>query len=412
MIMEQFFTDRKTIQRLMNGPIGPFIGLFARQLSEQGFSRRSGRAQIRVVGNFSQWLTMNSVTAQEISSEHVEAYVQERCSKQCLDSSDCRALMRILNLLRQEGATTVQSRVINLRSAERLLKRFGAYLDEERALASASITSYKGVVTAFLAHRFADTECDLSTLSAADVIAFVHHEAERLSRKGAKNVTTGLRSFLRFARYQGLINIDLEAAVPTVANWAMATIPKSLCIERVKRVLSHCDRQTATGRRDYAILLILTRLGLRAGEVIHLALEDIDWYAGCITVTGKGHCSQLPLPTDVGEAIADYLQHGRPRSSSRAVFLRNCAPATGFDGPDAVSAIVRRALAGAGIDAPRKGAHQFRHTLATEMLRQGASLAEIGELLRHRSVQATTIYAKVDLISLRSLAMVWPGGAL
>ncbi|MEW6737823.1 MAG: site-specific integrase [Acidobacteriota bacterium] len=178
-------------------------------------------------------------------------------------------------------------------------------------------------------------------------------------------------------------------------------------------VLDSCDQQTAIGHRDYAILLLLARLGLRAGEVSSLSLNDIDWQAGIITVHGKGnHLAQLPLPKDVGEAIVAYLQNGRPQTTSRALFIRGRAPIRGFKNQTSVSSVVEYALNRAGIDSPHKGAHIFRHTLATQMLRQGASLPEIGDLLRHRSIEVTTIYAKVDLVSLRKLALPWPGGAL
>ena len=189
--------------------------------------------------------------------------------------------------------------------------------------------------------------------------------------------------------------------MPAVANWKLSTIPRALPPDQVELVLASINRKTAMGRRDYAILLILARLGLRAGEIRSLKLEDLDWQEGLITVCGKaGRYSQLPLPVDVGAAIADYLRNGRPAASSRCVFLRAKAPTGGFQGQCGIGSIVRHALARAGIDAARTGAHQFRHALACQMLRQGASLSEIGELLRHRSPQTTAIYAKVDLASL------------
>jgi site-specific recombinase XerD len=196
-----------------------------------------------------------------------------------------------------------------------------------------------------------------------------------------------------------------------VANWKQSSLPRALPPEQVEQVLASIDRKTAIGRRDYAILLILARLGLRAGEIKALTLEDLDWREGLITVRGKaGRLSQIPLPRDVGAAIADYLQHGRPTASSRCVFIRARAPLEGFQGQSGVGSMVRHALQRAGIDAVRTGAHQFRHALACQMLKQGASLSEIGELLRHRSPQTTAIYAKVDLDSLASLALSWPGG--
>src|SRR5437867_1313547 len=226
-------------------------------------------------------------------------------------------------------------------------------------------------------------------------------------------VTTPVECLLEmFARYRGDITLDLAACVPTVASWSFSTLPKSLPAVHVEQVLASCNRQTAVGQRDYAILMLLARLGLRAGEIVRLSLEDIDWENGYITVQGKtGRSSQLPLPADVGQAIADYLKDARPRvSSNRSVFLRSQAPIRSLTNLSTVSTVVRRALARAGIDSPRKGAHQFRHTLATEMLKQGASLREIGELLRHQNPNTTTIYAKVDLVALRTLALPWPGG--
>jgi len=198
-----------------------------------------------------------------------------------------------------------------------------------------------------------------------------------------------------------------------VAGWSLSDIPKLLEPAQIQQVLDHCNLQTAIGFRDRAILLLLARLGLRAGEVAFLKIEDIDWEAGQITVHGKGGSSdQLPLPADLGKAIATYLQKGRPICSSRYVFVRARAPRRGFAGASAIDSVVRCALARAGIDSQRKGAHLFRHGLATQMLRQGGSLSEIGSILRHRDPNTTAIYAKVDLPALRELARPWTGGEL
>jgi integrase len=199
--------------------------------------------------------------------------------------------------------------------------------------------------------------------------------------------------------------------VPTVPNWSKATLPKFLPPGAVQRVLTGCDRRTSIGRRDYAILLLLSRLGLRGGEVVALNLEDIDWECGQITIHGKGgRSAEMPLPADVGEAIAAYLRYDRRRSCSRRVFIRAMAPLTGFASSVAICFIVKKALERAGVQSPRKGAHLFRHTLACDLLRQGCSLDEIGEVLRHKSPETTAIYAKVDVTALHSLALPWPGG--
>lgn len=225
-------------------------------------------------------------------------------------------------------------------------------------------------------------------------------------------MVTVLRSFFRFLYQRGHITSDLASAVPSVANWRLSQIPKSLRPDQVERLLASCDRQTPIGRRDYAILLLLARLGLRAGEVVALTLEDLDWETGVFTVHGKGNRrEQLPLPEDVGEALVDYLRHSRPPCSSRRVFIRQRAPRQGFSSSAAIDDVVRRALARAGLNPPFKGAHLLRHSLATRMLGSGASLAEIGDILRHCCPETTQIYAKVDLSALRALAPPWPGGA-
>jgi site-specific recombinase XerD len=289
---------------------------------------------------------------------------------------------------------------------------FRFYLQQERALASTTQSYYLTFVSEFLRERFGAGPVDLSCLRAADVTGFVQRRAITIQSRRVQLMTTALRSFLRFARYRGDIDKDLAACVPAVANWKLSTIPRALPPDQVELVLASIDRKTAMGSRDYAILSILARLGLRAGEIKALTLEDLDWQEGLITVRGKaGRYSQLPLPADVGEAIADYLRHGRPSANSRCVFLRTRAPIGGFKGQSGIGSVVKHALAEAGVDSPRKGAHQFRHGLATQMLRHGASLSEIGELLRHRSPQTTAIYAKVDLASLSTLALPWPGGA-
>ena len=263
-----------------------------------------------------------------------------------------------------------------------------------------------------LADRFGLSEMNLSELTATDVTKFLQVRARQLSSGRAKLLVTALRSFLRYLRHQGEISVNLAECVPPVAAWSLSTVPKFLAAGAVQRILDQCARDTPDGKRNYAILLLLARLGLRASEVVALSLKDIDWDNARITIRCKGgRWAQLPLPADVGEAIAIYLRSARPRCICRQVFLRHRAPLRGFAHSITVSTIVRRALIRTGIDSARKGAHLFRHTLATDLLREGASLDEIGELLRHRSPNTTAVYAKVDLTALRTLALPWPGGA-
>jgi integrase/recombinase XerD len=263
----------------------------------------------------------------------------------------------------------------------------------------------------FLEERFGDGAVTLSQLCAHDVVSFVQRQAPRLHPKRAKLLTCALRSFLQYARYRGKAKLDLAAAVPVVANWSRASLPRAIGADQVRQLLASIDRRTATGCRDYAIVLLLARLGLRSGEVVCLELDDLDGQAGTLSVRGKsGPRGELPLPADVCQAIAAYRQRGRPQSPSRRVFLRAKAPRRGFRGASGVGSVVRHCLRRAGLKAPTYGAHQFRHGLATELLRQGASLGEIGEVLGHRCPETTKVYTKVDLEALRTLAMPWPGG--
>jgi site-specific recombinase XerD len=295
--------------------------------------------------------------------------------------------------------------------AERCAQAYAQYLQHDRSLSKATISNYVPFIDDFLKDRFGAGPVRPSRLCAADVIRFVQSRGRRLHVKRAKLMTTALRSFFQYARLRGEVTLDLAAAVPIVASWSMTSIPQAIAPEQTKRLLASVDRKTAMGRRDYAILLLLARLGLRAGEVAALELDDIDWSAGQLSVHGKsGRRSQMPLPADVGRAIAAYLRHGRPQCASRRVFLRSKAPVRGFQGASGVTSIVRHRLQRARITAPTYGAHQFRHGLASDMLRQGASLAEIGAVLGHQHLDTTRIYTKIDLRALHTLAQPWPVG--
>jgi integrase/recombinase XerD len=407
--MKQVFKAHRLCKQ--EGPLAPYIDAYAAEMREKGYARQTREVQIRLVADFGYWLAKRGMRAQEITAELFQPYLRARARRRRLTRNDRSALHRLLDLLVRQGVVSAPTPP-TATPAERLQSEFRFYLQQERALASITQDHYVRFVSDFLTGHFGAGPVDLSGLCAGDVIGFVRRRAMTIQSRQVQLMTTALRSFLRFARYRGDIDKDLAACVPAVANWTLSTIPRALPPEQVKQVLASVDRKTVVGRRDYAILLILARLGLRASEIRTLTLEDLDWQEGLITVRGKaGRYSQLPLPDDVGAAIADYLRNGRPTASSRLVFLRVKAPVGGFKGPSGVGSMVRHSLARAGIDASRKGAHQFRHALACQMLRQGASLSEIGELLRHRSPQTTAIYAKVDMASLATLALPWPGGA-
>jgi len=410
--MKSIINGDIVLSRPPEGPLAAQIGAFAKWASEQGYARYSRYRQVLLAACFSRWLGRQAVSVRRVSSEEPLRYLRARARRVRRHRGDAAALTQFLGFLRRQRVVPAEKIAPRrLTAVEQEAQAFEHYLCDERALARATRVNYLPFIHSFLTDRFGHGPVTLSRLCAADVVRFVQRQAPRLHLKRAKLLTTALRSFLHYARYRGDVALDLAAAVPTVANWSMTSIPRAIPAESVRQLLASINRQTAIGRRDYAILLLLARLGLRAGEVVFLELDDIDWEAGQVSVRGKrDRRSALPLPADVGEAIAAYLRHGRPRSTSRRVFLRAKAPIGGFLGPSAIGSLVRQALTRASVSAPTTGAHQFRHALATQMLCHGASLAEIGEVLRHRSPQTTTIYTKVDLEALKTLALPWPGG--
>ena len=410
--MDQSLKNPETIALQCELPLAPYLILFAKEFSEKGYALTYACRKIWLIRKFGQWLNRNHISIWEISEEQTKKYLRYRARKQVIESGDAFALKRFLDLLRYQGVTAEKIVVSSpAKPAERLIEKYVQYLQDERGLAVATIALYRWVVYRFLDSYFSGSEVSLSNLSAAEVIGFVQQQASIVDVSTAKHITCALRSFLQFARYQNYISSDLVAAVPRIASWSLASLPKAITLDQIDLALLSCNRQTAAGKRDYAVLLLLARLGLRAGEIASLELMDIDWEAGQITVHGKsGRRPRLPLLADVGEALSAYLRDGRPRTNNRAVFLSNIAPNRSLCG-HSICRLVERALTRAGSDSPRKGAHQFRHALATTMLRQGASLAEIGELLGHRSPNTTAIYAKFDLDSLRTIAWPWPGGA-
>jgi integrase/recombinase XerD len=411
--MEPSYSRSWSLRCVLEGPLAPYISSFTESLDDQGFAPESSRGQTRLVADFSRWLKQSHAVLPAITDEHIPSYLRYRARHRRPRSSDTYVLKRMLDFLRQQGAIAKLPTVaIAVTPDRQLLDEYTVYLQQERGLSAETIDTYVPFARVFLTSCFRDRKkIQLASLRAANVIAFVQEQVKCLRLARAKMMITALRSFLRYLHYCGAGKCDLAAAVPTVANWSMASIPRAISVEHAQAALASCNRQSAVGSRDYAILLLLARLGLRAGEIVALKLDDIDWDSGSLYVHGKSaRGCPMPLPADVGEAIADYLQKGRPHSTSRSVFLRSVAPVGEFKGQEAIGSIVERALERAGVDTPHKGAHQFRHRLACDLLRQGASLAEIGELLRHRHPETTAIYAKIDLAALRTLGLPWPGG--
>jgi len=392
------------------GPLSPYVNSYLTQIKEQGYAVGSIYEQTYALKIFGRWLKRTGRGVRDLNEAATCKSLQRAVRRGYAKNAGWSTLRRLTAMLRQMGAmpATIPARPS---PSEQLTCAYERFLLRERNLSCKTVVWHRRFVSRFLSERFDRAHFNPSNLSAPDVTEFVRRHVQQGSPAEAKSLLAAMRSFLRYLHYKGLINSDLSLAVPTVARWSFSTVPKHLSPEQVRQVLRHCDRGTALGRRDYAILLLLARLGLRAGEVARLNLEDIDWENARITVCGKGgKWAQLPLPADVARVMAHYLRRDRPRCACRRVFIRDYAPIGGFNGGAAVASIVKRALTRAEVVSARKGAHLLRHSLATDMLRKGASLDEIGEVLRHKSPDTTAIYAKVDLNALKTLALPWPGG--
>lgn len=391
------------------GPLEPYVAGFAAELARLGYTRLSADGQLRLAGHLSRWLAGEGLGVVALTPAVVDEFLAARRTAGYTAFRSPKALSPLLDYLRGLGVTPRPAPQLPDGPVEVLLERYRRYLLGERGLGPATARSYVDLVRPFALTRAADAGVDLADLSAADVVGFVLAVGRDRPPKTAQAMVSALRSLLRYCHVEGLLAVPLASAVPKVAN-RRAGPPRFLEAADAAALLASCDRGGVAGRRDFAMMTMMVRLGLRAGEVASLSLSDIDWRCGELTVIGKGPRSErLPLPEDVGAAIADYLRHARPAGvADRRVFLRVKAPHRGLS-PGGVTQAVIAAGRRAGLGPIT--AHRLRHTAATGMLRAGASLAQVGQVLRHRSALTTQGYAKVDHDRLRTLARPWPGGA-
>lgn len=415
--MERTYESAAALVERATGPLAPHLGALVRSLIAQRYAASVVNIKALHTVAFDHWLAKHGVGLSDLSEVHLACYRRRRRRRrQCIRPATRRiewcAVTQLLQFLRDQGVcTTVR---VQTTAADDLVASYQQHLRDQQGLATSTIERYTTVAGQFLDEHFCSGAVDLRALRANDTIAFVQRQARRLHPPALKCVVNAIRSFLRYAQYRGEVATALAAAVPAVAAWATTpALPKAISPEHAQRAIDSCNLSTGTGLRDRAVLLLLARLGLRAHEIIALQLEDCDWDEGHLRVRSKCRREQLlPIPADVGAAIAAYLRQGRPQSSSRQLFLRSMAPIRGLmPSSDGIGTIVRHALDRAGVDAPHRGSHQFRHALAVRMLQRGASLTEIGEVLRHQSPQTTSIYARVDIAALRPLAQPWPGDA-
>lgn len=402
---------RKVWVPTVSGPLAPCAAGFESWLASRAYSRWAAADRLYQFDQLSRWLAGEGLAVDELTDEQAERFTAARRSAGVVTWAAPHSASVLLGYLRELGVVPVPVTVLAQGPLEELLADYGEYLSIERGLCDHTVfDAYVPAARVFLSDLDGGDELDLARLTAAEVSSFLARECEHRSVSGARDLVCALRSLLRYLHLAGLTATPLVWAVPSVADLRDRSLPRGLEPVAVRRLLASCDRRRLVGRRDFAILLLLTRLGLRAGEVAAITLDDIDWRAGMLLIHGKGGREDaLPLPTDVGEAIVSYLRR-RPRCECRTLFLRVTAPRRGLD-RCTIGWVVRAACDRAGL--PRVGAHRLRHTAATQMLRAGASLPEIGQILRHREQKTTAIYAKVDDTALRALARPWPstGGA-
>ena len=392
----------------ITGPLAPFADDYRVKLRERGYTPRSIIGELRHLACLSRWLDERQLDTADLGNERLEQFLSEMPRRRD-GGSACsrRALIQVLEVLEEHGLERLEAKEARTSPGEVLLASFERFLLQERAVTLSTAAIYVARARRFLVWPAPGGE--VAGLRASDVTDAVLRESAAVPASAAKLFVTALRVFLRFCFIEGLTPNDLSAAALSVARRRGSSLPKGIGERVASALVRCCDRRRSKGRRDYAILLILLRLGLRAGEVAGLRLEDIGWRSGEVVVRGKGrHEDRLPLPADVGEAIAAYLQRGRPKTTSyREVFLRVVAP-IGPLGTNGISGIVRAACLRAGVPVVR--ARRLRHTMACQMAGSGVPLPEIARALRHRSISATAEYARVDIERLRTVAQPWPGG--
>ena len=394
----------------VRGPLAPYAEGFREDLLGQGYSWGSAAHQIHLMAHLSRWLEAQGLGPAALDEHLTRQFLAARRADGYAALRSARALAPLLGHLRGLGVAPPPRMPVLQTPADRLAMRFGEYLARERGLAGDSIRSYTGVARRFLAGAALGDGAGAEGLTAAGVTGFVRRECARRGVASAKATVTGLRSLLRFLYLDGQISAPLAGAVPSAACWQLAALPGAVSPAELARLMDSCDRDSAAGRRDFAILVLLARLGLRAGEVAALDLGDICWRQGEITVRGKGSRRDiLPLPS----TRARRWPAGWPGAARQGPPVRRCSSGCGRRmarlASTSVSYVVRRACTRAGV--PAAGAHRLRHSTATGMLAAGGTLAEIGQVLRHAQPGTTAIYAKADVLALSPLARPWPGGS-
>ena len=409
-MLTDHFISPLTLERYRSGIIGPHLDAFTDWLNEQGYRRVSIRRHVREVVHFAAWAKATGIPVQGINRDalnrlHFYLAKQERLRSRNGDHLHLyQSACIFVSFFEATGVVCGVTPSTTASPAERLWSEFSEWMRAHRGTMNSTLSNYRLSITALLK----DLGVDIRAFTAERLRHFLLRHMKQSSQEQSKNLATALRMFLRFLIARGDCAVGLDYAIPTMARWRLAAFPKYLPAQDVERLIQSCDPASTLGARDRAILLLIARLGLRSSDVSSLRFRDLHWSEATLIVSGKNRCeARLPMPQDVGDAILHYLNHARPCVSNERVFITTIAP----NGPisrQVVGRAVLRALRRTGISAPAKGAHLLRHSAATSLLREGVSLSAIGALLRHASIETTTVYAKVDVGLLSEIAMPWP----
>jgi site-specific recombinase XerD len=413
------FTQSKARTRLQSGPLGPYLSEFSVMLHQRGYAECTIRRYLRGAELFGAWLLKHGISVIEVKVATINQYREElgrQFTPSCPNGRpphQAHGLGYLVELLRQQGVLRPDAERGPSVGIERWLEDFDHHLDQVAGYTPKTRNNYIRYARRLLTSCFGIGEPDWATLQSEPITEFVRKEAGKLQPSSCGQPVTATRAFLRFLATKGLVPAGLQGAVPTVRTWRHASLPRHISAAEVERVIKACDLSTPLGVRDRAVVVLLSRLGLRAGEVIRLKLDDIDWAEGRLIIrAGKTHYERvLPLSQEVGEALLSYIRQARPVTTHRELFLRWRPPLIPLRHSNAITRLVINILKRAEVKIHRPGAHVLRHTLATGMAQQGITFKEIADVLGHRSIASTGIYAKLDLDSLGRIAIPWPGGA-
>jgi len=409
-MFEQIFKSRLRIQELRDSRGGDLLERFAEELFQAGYSSKTARRYIRATEHFVYWSSEEGIPTMSFNQKLIERFDCHLNECKCPDYNHTKQhdLLCGVRLFLEHMKNVGEVSVTNQPTAEDpvLLTAFYHWMRKNRGTSDITLYNYGRAIRPFL-KRFGNNP---GLFDAKSLRQFVLEKGQHSGWSAIKNCTAALRMFLRFLIAEGKCDADMVTAIPTLAHWRLSSLPRYLQEAEVEKIISSCDISSPVGKRNRAILLLLVRLGLRAGDIVRLRLGDIDWKDSTVQVSGKGHRAvRLPLTKEIGLALVDYLKNGRPPLNTDIVFVRLRAPLRAFASHSAISVIVARAMRRAGVTCQVQGAaHILRHSAATSMLRNGATLQEIADILRHRSIETTQIYAKVDVTTLKKIAQPWP----